>query len=369
MSVYENFYKARLDNWFKRYAINLMVNNELNKDVELKYLIMHQDHFNYFNVDDSENIEMGSLQIGKTAKVIKTTIVNKNMTHQLELIDQGSRTKFIMKTFIDEIITNRSDEKSYTNSMKVLCNDTELVIDFDRYLLHNRPSDIYYYTDIRFYEQVGDDLIFVGVKDTRIDSSYFMLIYNPTVSSKNSLVCVNLAENVIRNSHKIVSPYLFSNTKKILCYCDIRDLPKRNTNHGCDCDVNINFYDVIANTRIATLLIKERFISRSYNISIGSIGKYIVYIKYDEIIDKNAVAVKLIWINSDTWTIEDTTNVTIFSKLQVTLVGQNEFLKDAKFITKIKLIGIHNYLSSLIVTRLVYGTNCPSIRCSAVYYF
>ena len=32
LSVYENFYKARLDNWFKRYAINLMVNNELNKD-------------------------------------------------------------------------------------------------------------------------------------------------------------------------------------------------------------------------------------------------------------------------------------------------------------------------------------------------
>lgn len=134
--------------------------------------------------------------------------------------------------------------------------------------------------------------------------------------------------------------------KKILTISDQEKW--RNIDHYHN-DINIYVYDIDNLVQTTRITIKNEFpdeSSSSCALSLGRIGKHFVCAKYDYC----TCLVTFIWINLENWIVEETTTFEI-----VDIVG-------------IRLIGIHDYLSAMVVTDRKIGDMWRN-RSAAVYYF
>ena len=210
----------------------------------------------------------------------------------------------------------------------------------------------HYQTYVYFKGHIFDDIIFVGFKaayfrDGRVKNKNFVLVYNKTISkcigsSSFNYVMLNLDDLDLRSPSFMVDVFNHR-SDRLICICyqqvyksDANVYVYRIKDQTCEAISQITLKNVSVDT--------IDYIGRGH-VSVAFMGKHLVCV------NKNKNLMTITWINSADWSyicfVE--TNL-IFSSKRGKCVEETITLpiRDSK-IVRIKLIGIHDYLSAMIV--------------------
>lgn len=280
----------------------------------------------------------------------------KDLLYKLTFTNLGSATDFCMVVY------------SGTNILRDDC----ILVDFNTNSDGQNHPNAIYYTHLFFRDHdVDDDIIFIGIKLRMVGDvidryENFALIYNNNPQNRCCFKYIIIDPSLSIYSNHIVICTLIRNKKKLLC---ISHQDKRNGDeHGehdylKEVDINLNIYDIVSGAQIARITINESVpnsISSNRVLLLANIGKYFVCAKDGD----HDNTVTFIWINSDTWVIENTVTLSI----------------NFNDVVGLRLIGIHDYLSAMVVSSRVSseivssGNPNESVEIrekysAAVYYF
>lgn len=275
----------------------------------------------------------------------------KNMTHVLTFIVIDNSIHFNMTVYSDK---------------NIIKNDNYHTEPFDLYEQNDLSLEVGQLPDIHvcFKCYNEDDIVFIGSNtfDTSYKRKTFALIYNNNSNSNSNngyngdnrqdgdcFNYVTLDPTILNVYFRLLTCNVFIHrNKKILCVseCEYKYEPSKTV---------IYFYDIVKHNLITKMIINN-VLGYCYDVSLEFIASRLVYVKYDM---KFSNVITLIWINVDNMSIEETT----------------DFVVKDRGIVGIKLIGIHNYLSAMIIINKKKETNWDwnwniYASCSVnIYYF
>lgn len=299
------------------------------------------------------------------------TYLNDCILYKLEVMNVGHSTRFNMVTSLGNLIRR-------VDSITI------------RFELDEQDSDFTpYSTRMCFKTHCGDDIVYVGSKvwtnNIGKGSTYvhktFALGYNSTFSFRKPVrtggsiepdvtfrgscfkyVILDPDISVVSSDYIVANVFRFCNSKTVLCITNEKnssELSLTGDRTWC-CKKNIYVYDINTRGLLAKIAINtfptvrpEIIFKVTFcTVSLALIGKRLVRVEHD----KSLNLINFTWINSDDWRIEESIN----------------FIITNPDIVDIKLIGLNDFLSSLVIIKrnIVRLIDKYSFNNSAeIYYF
>lgn len=257
---------------------------------------------------------------------------DSNWAYHLKYVDVGRSTIFNMTIYLNEAVV-----KQDTVTINFELGPKDPVLGLENL------------TRVCFKECINDEFVFIGSKTQYSNSSFlsretFALFYN-----RNSCFSYIMLDPHIAGifSTGLIGCVFILNDQKMLC---IRD---QNYKYGlCMFEANIYIYHIHSRVLISKItIIDEKGDENTHewwNTSLAFIGDRLVYVK------NNRDLITITWINSEYWRLDDSVNIPQQKENKI----------------NIKLIGLHNSLSAMVVINCkTMPDNSHIYHSENVYYF
>ena len=325
--------KVLTDSLYRKYTKNNIENVLNNNDVQMNIQLGFDKYYECFDIDPIDGIKI------HCANMDFCTVYNEIKLN----FGDGIRRLIIKNIGRSTYFSMRSESPFFS---------CDITISFGQ----NDGGSYYTYLDLK--ERVNDNIIFMGSKYKRFegrDAEYincFALIYNAIPPGKFSYVILPFYVPCIF-SESPMSNIFTHNTDVLICFCDVGMAKTVGNKTPLGGNMNIYVYNLNNRNLVAKVDVKYKF-SKQYAVvvpvSLSCVGRHLVYAQYL----KNVELIKLIWINLDSWKADEISNYRV---------------TDPNLVS-IKLIGIHDSLSALVLIKRFpqKGTIKSNISAKAYYF-